>query len=214
MKRKLLIAAGAVGLVGAGVAIACEAFAKYEEPEFTTVSRDEDNIEIRRYSKRVVAEVEVDGTGDSAANEAFRILAGYIFGKNQSQSKIPMTVPVTEKIDSEKIPMTTPVAMTTGSGRMTMRFFMPSSYSLESLPVSLDKRISFSTLPTETYAVIRFSGSTSDSNMLKHEDELAKFVKGKGLNVKGQAQRAVYNPPWTLPFMRRNEVWIPIEDPD
>lgn len=213
MSRKVWFFLGAIGLAGLGLAAAHDASAKYEEPQFELVSRDE-NIEVREYKERLVAEVQVSGTGDAAANEAFRILAGYIFGKNVSQSKISMTAPVVETISSEKIPMTTPVTTSFRNGSMNMRFFMPSAYTLESLPEPSDKRISFSKLKAQRFAVIQFSGASSSSNMAKHEDVLRKYIESHGLNALGSPQRAVYNPPWTLPFLRKNEVWIPIENPD
>jgi hypothetical protein len=205
----ILLAAGAGAL---GLAIGHELLAKYEEPNYK-VLRQSGNIEFRQYPAVIAAEVEVDGTGERAANEAFRILAGYIFGKNVARDKIAMTVPVTETITSEKIAMTVPVITASSQGKMTMRFYMPSKYSMESLPEPIDKRIKFSPVPATCYAVIRFSGLGLGPNMERHETELRNYLKERTVTPTGQAVRAFYNAPWTLPFMRRNEVWLPIEMP-
>jgi len=118
-----------------------------------------------------------------------------------------MTVPVTEKISSEKIDMTAPVTTDKKNNSMTMRFYMPSSYTLETLPEPIDKRIKLFTLSSARYAVIRFSGFGNEKNCAHHEKLLNDFVKKKNLVSIETPVRAFYNPPWTLPFMRRNEIW-------
>jgi effector-binding domain-containing protein len=200
----------AAGAGAIGLAVGREATAKYEEPNYK-VLRSSQDIEVRQYPPVIAAEVEVEGTREKSANQAFRILAGYIFGKNVSRDKIAMTVPVTETTSSEKIAMTVPVTSVTAEGKMTMRFYMPSKYSMEALPEPVDNRIKFAKLPAVRYAVIKFSGFAGEDNIARHESKLRKYVKDEGLTLEGQAVRAFYNPPWTLPFMRRNEVWLPIE---
>lgn len=235
----LIVLAAGAGLLG--FAAGKEALAKYEEPKFEVLRKEQD-IEIRQYPAVIAAEVVVSGTKDKAANQAFRILAGYIFGKNVARDKIAMTVPVTEtksaeKIETavpagetksaekmetesparetksaEKIAMTVPVTETTSDGAMTMRFFMPSQFTLESLPEAVDKRIKFAKLPPVRYAVIKFSGMAQEDNISKHESKLRKFLKDQGITAQEPPVRAFYNPPWTLPFLRRNEVWLQIEN--
>jgi effector-binding domain-containing protein len=200
----------AVGAGAIGLAIGSEALAKYEEPNYEVLRKSQD-IEIRQYPPVIAAEVEVDGTREEAANQAFRILAGYIFGKNVSRDKIAMTVPVTEMTSSEKIAMTVPVTSVSAQGKMTMRFYMPSKYSLEALPEPVDNRIKFTKLPQARYAVIKFSGFAGEDNIARHESKLRNYLKDIDLSPDGRAIRAFYNPPWTLPFMRRNEVWLPLE---
>jgi effector-binding domain-containing protein len=200
----------AAGAGAIGLAVGRDALAKYEEPNYQ-VLRNSQDIEIRNYPPVIAAEVEVEGTRQKAANQAFRILAGYIFGKNVSRDKIAMTVPVTESKSSEKIAMTVPVTSVNAEGKMTMRFYMPSKYSLEALPEPVDKRIKFAKLPAVCYAVIKFSGFAEEDNIALHEAKLRKYIEHEGFTLKGEAVRAFYNPPWTLPFMRRNEVWLPIE---
>jgi len=203
----LLMAAGA-GVIG--WAVASEALAKYEEPNYEIIRTSQD-IEIRQYPAVIAIEVEVTGPRAEAENQAFRILAGYIFGKNVSRDKIAMTVPVTEMKSSEKIAMTVPVTSVSSEGKMRMRFYMPSKYSLETLPEAIDKRIKFEKLPQARYAVIKFSGLAREDNFARHEARLREYLQVNNLTPEGQSVRAFYNPPWTLPFMRRNEVWVPLE---
>ncbi|CAN5563317.1 heme-binding protein [soil metagenome] len=190
-------------------AVSSEALAKYEEPTFSVVEKD-GAFEIRDYPSVIAAEVSVSGSAEPAANEAFKIIAGYIFGKNVSKKKIAMTVPVTEKVSSEKIAMTVPVTTDRQEKSMTMRFYMPASYTLDTLPEPIDKRIKLVTLPAARYAVTKFSGLGSEKNCLQHEKLLEEFMKKKNLASSERPLRAFYNAPWTLPFMRRNEIWQPI----
>lgn len=203
----ILLAAGA-----GAIAIGREAFAKYEEPNYEVLRKSQD-IQLRQSPPVIAAEVEVTGPRDEAANKAFRILAGYIFGNNVSRNKIAMRVPVTEITASEKIAMTVPVTAVNSEEMMIMRFYMPSEYSIGALPEPIDNRIKFATVPAACYAVIRFSGLARESDIARHESKLRRYLKDWGLTTQGQAVRAYYNPPWTLPFMRRNEVWLPIEIP-
>lgn len=197
----------ALTVAGAGIlAVASDALAKYEEPNYSILEKDGD-FEIRDYPSVIAAEVEVSGSGQASASEAFKIIAGYIFGKNNSKTKIAMTVPVTEEISSEKIAMTVPVTTDKRSNSMAMRFYLPSSYTLETLPEPIDKRVRLVTAPSARYVVIRFSGFGSENNCARHEQLLNTFVKSKNLTPVEGPVRAFYNPPWSLPFMRRNEIW-------
>ena len=208
-KTIAVISVTVIGAVGATFLLAPDAFSRYEEPAYST-GQKEGNIEIRKYPELIAAQITVDGTGKSAANDAFKTLAGYIFGKNKPKEKIAMTVPVTQRSASEKIAMTIPVVERIDSAKMTMQFYMPSKYDLTTLPEAIDTRIKFLKVPEATYAVIKFAGNGSEQNMKSHEDELQVFLQNKKLVSSGDSFRAFYNPPWTPPFMRRNEIWIPL----
>ncbi len=107
--------------------------------------------------------------------------------------------------------MTVPVTSATSDGKMLMRFYMPSKYRMETLPEPIDGRIKFLEVAPANYAVIRFSGFANKDNIERHESKLKKYVQEKNLTVNGSTVRAFYNPPWTLPFLRRNEIWIPFD---
>lgn len=210
MRIAMKICLGLTALAGIGF-VASDALAKYEEPSYRVFNKEGD-CELRDYPKVVAASVEVSGTRKEGANTAFKILAGYIFGKNVSQKKIAMTVPVTEKV-SEKIAMTTPVTTEESASSMKMTFFMPSKYSLENLPKPLDDRIRFSEVDSKYYAVVRFSGFADEKAISENTSKLRTYMQKVGTNAVAEPVCAFYNPPWTLPFLRRNEVWIEISKP-
>lgn len=202
MKRVILGALAALALSG-GRAMAVE------EPSFTVVVR-EGAFEIRDYPALVVAEVVVAGAQKEAASQGFRLLAGYIFGGNTKRQDIAMTAPVAQERSSEKIAMTAPVTQTLDAGDWTVRFTMPSAYSLEALPDPNDPRVQLRTLPPARFAVLQFSGLAQPDDVAAKTAELAAVVQARGLRVLGPPSLAQYNPPWTPWFMRRNEVMFPV----
>lgn len=190
-------------------AVSKDVLAKYEEPAYEVVLK-EGPMEIRSYPAVLAAQVSVNGIGNDTANQAFSILAAYIFGKNEGKKKISMTVPVTEQLVPEKIAMTVPVVERLGNESMTMRFFMPRAYSLENLPKPKDSRIEFVNLSPAKIAVIKFSGMGDEDNFKRHADLLLEKLQNTSFKISGEPLRAFYNPPWTLPPFRRNEIWIPV----
>ena len=192
-----------------GLVLSEVALAQIEEPSFKLVTKD-GAFELRDYAPIIVAEVVVEGERDSAVNSGFRILAGYIFGANTSRSKIAMTAPVTQS-KGETIAMTAPVTQTSAGNTWIIRFAMPASYTLETLPTPDDERISLKSIPGRTVAVLGFSGLWTEGNLAEHREELAAILKKKGLKPKGSATFAFYDPPWKPFFWRRNEILQDIE---
>ncbi len=178
-----------------------------EEPKFT-VSLHEGDIEIRDYQAAVAAEVTVTGDQNDAANKGFRLLAGYIFGGNKRHQSIAMTAPVTQQPVGEQIAMTAPVTQTASNGAWVVRFTMPSKYSLATLPEPNDLRITLRNVAPARFAVIRFSGIAGSANVVARTAELMAFVQAHRQHAIGPVSLAQYDPPWTLWFMRRNEVMI------
>jgi len=177
------------------------------EPDFT-VERRVGGVEIRRYGPRIAAETTIAAEEETARSEGFRRLAGYIFGGNTTKTKIAMTAPVAQQ-QSEKIAMTAPVAAQRGAaGEWVIRFFMPAEHSLESLPVPNDERVHLVTVPAETVAVLRYSGVASLESIASHTDELLTTLRDNGFTTDGEPFSWFYDPPWTLPFRRRNEVAV------
>jgi SOUL heme-binding protein len=198
---------------------------KYEQPRYTVVERADD-IEIRRYESMLMAEVDVDGDRGTAANRGFRILAGYIFGKNVKRENIAMTSPVTQSAantaepGNQVIAMTSPVTQvpldaqnTADPTRWVVGFMMPSEFTLDTLPKAKDERIRFRTTEPVTRVSIRFSGFSTQANLGEHRQKLEAFVKARGLTPKGEFKIAFYDDPFTLPWKRRNEWWADIEPP-
>ena len=181
-----------------------------EKPDYEVVVT-EDNIEVRRYQSMIVAEVEVEGERDGAAGEGFRLLADYIFGNNKVKQSISMTAPVQQQ-ESKKIAMTAPVLQQKSvSKSWSISFVMPSEYSMESLPKPNDDRITLKTIPARRVVAIRFSGTSSNENIAEHEKKLIRYIEANNIKVAGPPRYAFYNPPWTLPLMRRNEVMFEVK---
>ena len=168
----------------------------YEEPKYTVIKKT-DIYEVRLYETRTVAQV-IYGKEDSG----FKALFNYISGENETSSEVKMTVPVTQ---SEKIDMTAPVTQSKSDGKMVMQFFLPKQYSLQNAPKPSDPRVSIIDLPETYFAVISYSGSTSDKNFNEHHKELKAALDKDKLTVIGIPLKATYNSPFTLPFLRRNE---------
>jgi DNA gyrase inhibitor GyrI len=180
-----------------------------KEPSFTVVQKEGD-IEIRRYDPMIVAEVTMTGEREKAINDGFRVLADYIFGNNTSSKDIAMTAPVTQQA-SEKIAMTTPVTQqVTGQGAWKVHFVMPSEYTMATLPKPKNKDIKIMKISSYDSAVIRFSGFGNSEKMEDKTNELERWMKTKNIKGVSVPVYAFYNPPWTLPFLRRNEVMITI----
>ena len=182
-----------------------------EEPKYT-VSAQEGAIEIRDYQAAVAAEVTVTGDQSGAANKGFRLLAGYIFGGNKRHQGIAMTAPVAQQPVGEQIAMTAPVTQTRSDGAWVVRFTMPGRYSLETLPAPNDPRVRLRKVAPARFAVIRFSGIATPASVAARTGELEAFVQAHHLHTVGVPSLAQYDPPWTLWFLRRNEVMIQLAE--
>ena len=198
-----------------------------EEPRFTLVIKT-GTFEVRQYAPMLVAETVVDGDMDGASNRGFRKIADYIFGNNQSvqtggSSKIAMTAPVTLEPQSEKIAMTAPVTMSsannstgdinmTASNKWRVHFVMPSQYSMANIPQPKNADVKLREIPGKNFAVNSYTGLNSQARVQAKTDELMAWVQEKNLKVLSGPQLSRYDPPWTLPMFRRNEIMIEIEE--
>jgi hypothetical protein len=188
-----------------------------ETPKYAVIKED-GNFEIRRYAPRIVAEVSVSGELDNASSQGFRLLAGYIFGDNRISTPQAMTVSPDQ---STKIAMTAPVTLEpldqtpamTASRQWRVEFTMPSEYTLATLPKPTNSAVQIREVPARTYAAIRYSGLNTESRINEETSRLQVWTQQQGLESTGVAELARYNPPWTLPMFRRNEILIPIKDP-
>ncbi len=178
-----------------------------EEPDYEVV-RTFDNVELRRYAPYVVAEVMLDTSAEDAGNQAFPILAGYIFGKNKGEKKFAMTAPVTQTAAPMRMDMTAPVTQAAVAGGMQVQFVLPKGVTLATAPEPIDPRVQLRVMPAATWAVIRYSGTWSQSNYLEHLDELKAALQAAGVATQGEPVLARYNAPFTPWFMRRNEIWL------
>ncbi|WP_227677486.1 SOUL family heme-binding protein [Psychrobacter ciconiae] len=191
-----------------------------EEPKYSVLQRH-DGIELRRYDSQIIAQTTVTGSQQVASQRGFKILADYIFGNNSAakgSNKIAMTAPVimqksqNTKAAPEKISMTAPViTQKTAKNEWQMQFIMPSQFTIETLPKPNNPNVHIKQLPAKTFAVIGFSGLTGEDKVVKKTQELQSWLQQHNIKALGEPQLARYNPPWTLPFMRRNEIMIECE---
>lgn len=163
-----------------------------EEPFYLCEGRIGE-VEIRRYGPRIAAQTAVPGDGQDARSAGFRRLAGYIFGGNSR---------------ADKIAMTAPVAHSGAEGGSVIRFYMPSKWSMDTLPEPDDGSVTVVEVPGERYAVLGFSGDRSAAAVEVKAAELLAELQGSEVTPDGDPVAWFYDPPWTLPFRRRNEVAV------
>ncbi|MBL8685229.1 MAG: heme-binding protein [Myxococcales bacterium] len=206
------LAFAAVGALVSLAVVRWQAAGRFvEEPDFT-VERDDGAIEIRRYAPVVRAETTVENSDRNiAVNEGFRRLAGYIFGANHGRNTIAMTAPVTQSQRGERIAMTAPVTPSGDGGSWLVTFTMPRGSAVESMPVPNDARVTLRAIPARRVAVLRYSGSSSPEVLAAHERTLRAWLTRNGLSASGPATSARYDPPSTLPLLRRNELWLELD---
>jgi hypothetical protein len=185
-----------------------------EQPRYTS-QRLVDGVEIRRYGPRIAAETTVAANEEAARNAGFRRLARYIFGGNHQDRRIDMTAPVAAQLDqrtSRKIAMTAPVAQSSaGKQGWTIRFYMPAKWTMESLPTPDDERVRIVTQPAETVAVLRFTGDRGPEAIAARTRQLLETLRANGIEPAGEPTTWLYDPPWTIPMLRRNEVVVPVK---
>ncbi len=171
-----------------------------DEPKFKLVKK-EGEIEIRQYPPLIVAEVTMAGPRKEAISQGFKLLADYIFGGNIPSSALDM-----EK--GEQIAMTAPVTQQLKGDVWKVHFMMPDDYTMERLPKPNSDQVKLIPVPSKQFVVIRFSGLATEANIQKQLDKLKSYVSQNQLKVTGEPVFAFYNPPWTIPFLRRNEVML------
>ena len=185
-----------------------------EEPKFETVLKDE-AFEIRRYPPLVVATTQVPGDMDAASNRGFRTIADYIFGNNVAtpagaSAKIAMTAPVTV---APIVPATSAATSDMAAEQWQVAFVMPGQYRMDTLPRPKNEAVTLRELPARTTAVLSYSWLNSETKVQQKTDELRAWMKSRQLEALGPPRLARYDPPWTLPMWRRNEIQIDIRNP-
>jgi effector-binding domain-containing protein len=167
-------------------------------------------IELRDYDPMIVAIVSVPGDRKKAIGDGFQLIADYIFGNNISSRKVPMTAPVIQQ-PTEKIAMTAPVTHQAGEELWDVQFVMPYDYTMQTLPKPNNPDIYLKRISGKRFAVIRFSGLARANSLAAHSKELETFILENNLETISEPVYAFFNPPWTLPLLRRNEVMLEIK---
>lgn len=178
-----------------------------EEPAYA-VARTYEVFEVRRYAAYLVAEVVVPGPAEDAGNQGFKVLADYIFGNNRGEKKLAMTAPVSQAPVPVKLEMTAPVSQLATRGGFLVQFTMPGGYTLATLPEPVDERIKLQEVAARKVAVLRYAGGWSQALYEENLEKLRQAVGKAGLSTVGEPVLSRYNSPFSLPFMRRNEIWL------
>lgn len=208
-RKKIYWAIAAIAVVVAIAAASAGPFiSRVEQPDYQ-IESSEGAIEVRHYGPMIAAEATVKGDRKSAIGEGFRIIAAYIFGANNGQAKIEMTAPVQQQRPQE-IAMTAPVTQQGDGDTWSIRFIMPRSWTMPSLPKPNDERIRLMEIQAKRMVVIRFSGTADEQTIREKTDEAKDYLRSKKLAIVDGPILAFYNPPWTLPFLRRNEIMFEV----
>ena len=190
-------------LIGVPIAMATE------EPSYRVITQSEP-FEIREYPPLIVAQVEVPGDLSEASSAGFRLIANYIFGNNISVRDGGLT---TAEPVPEKIAMTVPVIAEGKGDQKTwlIQFVMPKQYNMDTLPKPNNPQVKLVQVGSQKLAVIRFTGFVGDDKVQEKTAELMAWIKSRNMLPLGNPRLARYNPPWSIPWMRRNEILIPIQ---
>jgi len=186
-----------------------------EEPHYDVIV-SQPPFELRHYAPTLIAQSIVDGDMDAASSKGFRLIANYIFGNN-----VAMTTPVTVEPQSSKIAMTAPVTIepqsgdtrVAGASQWRIHFVMPSQYTLANIPKPINSAVTLHELPRKYMAVYRYSGFNTQARVQEKTEEALAWAKQQSLKVVGTPQLSRYDPPWTLPMFRRNEIMVEVAAP-
>jgi hypothetical protein len=196
-----------------------------EEPKYEVIVSDV-QFEVRHYAPVLIAETIVEGDMDAASSKGFRLIADFIFGNNLSsdtdkKAKIAMTAPVTVEPQSSKIAMTAPVTVEPQAAESNMKtaktwrinFVMPSQYTLANIPKPKNNAVSLREVPSKYFIVHKYSGFNTVSRVQTKTDETVEWAIKRSYKMIGTPQLSRYDPPWTLPMFRRNEIMLEIAAP-
>lgn len=196
-----------------------------EEPKYEVIVSDA-QFEVRHYAPVLIAETIVEGDMDAASSKGFRLIADFIFGNNQQadsdkKAKIAMTAPVTVEPQSSKIAMTAPVTVEPQAAESNMKtaktwrinFVMPSQYTLANIPKPKNNAVSLREVPSKYFIVHKYSGFNTVSRVQTKTDETVEWAIKRSYKMIGTPQLSRYDPPWTLPMFRRNEIMLEIAAP-
>lgn len=185
-----------------------------EEAAYKVVIKD-NNFELRDYDSMIIVETTIDGDFEDAGSKAFRRLFAYITGNNVANRDIAMTAPVIADTANNnpgmEIAMTAPVLQENSKGSWRYAFVLPADFTLETTPKPLDDNVRLAQVAAKKVAVIQFSGLWSEESMQDKTSELNNWISANNLSTLSEPRWAGYNPPWTIPFLRRNEVMIDVQ---
>lgn len=152
-------------------------------------------VEMRDYPPHVSIEIKIKGECRSTVNTAYRVLGEYLAGKNDAEKKIEMIMPITQQ-GFEDV--------------WKLAFSLPLEYKIDSLPKPLVSHVKLIDNPEKRYVATKLSGFASEKDVDSSNKRLMDYVFPNNLRVISQPITAFYNPPWALPFFRKNELMIEV----
>lgn len=205
--RPIILAALAVLVAG------CSVFGLRggtEQRGYEVVEILSSGIEVRRYEPAVFARAMVGDESDSPRSDAFRMLFRYITGANEGEREIAMTAPVSVSEEGTEIAMTAPVRSEADGDITAMRFYLPASFTMDTAPRPTEAGVSLGEEPGRTVAVLRYTWSTGAEKAARMRETLLESLPAGAWVARGDAYSMFYDPPWTLPFLRRNEAAVDV----
>lgn len=181
-----------------------------EEAKYSVILED-GGFELRKYEPHILAETVVEADFEEAGSEAFRRLFKYISGDNKRQQKVAMTSPVGQSPSSQKITMTSPVSQQAQDGKWVVSFTMPASFTLDTTPEPVDASVKIRKVPARHVAIVRYSGFWSVKGYGRNLEKLKVWIGERAYRPVGEPIWARYNSPFSLWFLRRNEILVPVE---
>ena len=188
----------AIGLALVAVVTGCTVIgftSTLEEPKYTVIDQLPGGVEIRQYEARTFAASRVDGTGMESRRQGFRLLFNYITGENSGEEEISMTIPVATEIEDKE---------------HVMQFFLPSKYDEATAPAPKNPDVSIGTIAPRTEAALEYTGSQSVQRAQQHAILMKADLDDSNWQMKGDIRSMFYNPPFSVPFLRRNEVIVEV----
>jgi SOUL heme-binding protein len=173
-----------------GAAAAIVGIRTWEQPPYTVLERVAGGTDIRRYGDRVTAQTEVEGEDREARGRAFQVLEAYL--------------------EQEEIAMTAPVESVGAGGLLRLGFFLPARCTVRTAPDPADPRVEIALRPGEILAALRFAGLVEPEAVTRHARDLLASLDGSRWSAEGGVAVYTYDPPWTIPFLRRNEVVVAV----
>lgn len=199
----------AIGVLSALALSGCSLFgvSTVEEPEYKVILSDGD-IEIREYESVVMVETVTEGEYEEASDKSFRKLFKYISGENVAQQEVSMTAPVTMFREGVDLGSNFPFFSEQKGSGWTMSFVLPGEYEISSAPVPTNPAVRLKQIPPKRVAALQFSGRWSAERFDDKLEELSDWLEENSYQAVSTPRVAAYNPPWTIPFLRRNEVQV------
>ncbi len=213
VKRSVLTFTGVLAMGLLSVACSVVGIRREEEPAYQVILL-EGNNEVRRYAGFIVATTLVEGDYDTTSRIAFRRLFDYISGNNAKQQTITMTAPVLQEKERMAMTMAAPVIQEATDQGWVMSFVMPKQFTMATIPVPGDPKVQLQQVAGKEIAVRSYTGWTSEQTISELGEELERWSKNQGFKAVSAPRSARYDPPWAIPFLRRNEIHLDVQRSD